>query len=235
MNDSNDTRLERKRLILAATIPFLVMFICWILKLTELALDISFSKYGIYPRDFGSWAGLIMMPLIHGDLAHLTANTVAFLVLGTGVFYFYKDVALRILLFSWLFTGLLTWLIGRESYHIGASGLIYAFSGFIFLSGVLRNHIRLMAISLLVVFVYGSMIWGIFPIEPQVSWEGHLSGLVTGFALALIYRHKGPQRPRYSWEDEDEDDEDNGNPYVSSTHNIFPEYEYKENAPDDNK
>ncbi|NLA24941.1 MAG: rhomboid family intramembrane serine protease [Bacteroidales bacterium] len=234
MNEVNESKLEGKRLILAATIPILVMFVCWMLKILEISLDISFSHYGIYPRDFHSWTGLIMMPLIHGDIAHIAANTVAFIVLVTGVFYFYKEFALKILLYSWIFTGLLTWLIGREAYHIGASGLVYAFAGFIFLSGVLRNHIQLMAISLLVVFVYGSMIWGIFPIKPQMSWEGHLSGLVTGFCLAYIYRKQGPQRKIYTWDDDDDDndtgvDGGSGSSHVSTTHKFFPEYDYKEN------
>lgn len=230
MSEDINIQFERKRLILAAAVPLLVLFFCWMLKLIEIGLDISFAHYGIYPRDIGSWPGLIMMPLIHGDFAHLAANTVSFFVLATGVFYFYRDVASKILLISWISTGVLTWIIGRESYHIGASGLVYAFSGFLFLSGVLRNHIRLMAISLLVVFLYGSMIWGIFPIEPGISWEGHLSGLVTGFVLAWFYRKQGPQRLKYSWEEDDDDDEsDNtGHPNISSTHGVLPDYDYRE-------
>ncbi|HOY38443.1 MAG: rhomboid family intramembrane serine protease [Bacteroidales bacterium] len=236
MNEEIDIRFERKRLILAATIPAIILLICWLIKLFEISSGISLSNYGVLPRNLHSLFGIILMPLLHGDYAHLAANSVAFLVLGTGVFYFYRDIAVKVLLFSWLSTGIITWVIGRESYHIGASGLVYAFAGFIFLSGVLRNHFRLMAISLLVVFLYGSMIWGIFPIEPNISWEGHLSGLFTGFVLALIYRSKGPQRPRYSWEEEDDEDDVNesnnekGAPSnTSATHRISPEYDYKPN------
>ena len=84
------------------------------------------------------------------------------------------------------------------------SGVIYALSGFLFVSGVLRKYRPLQGISLFVAFVYGSLIWGIFPMEAHISWEGHLSGLIVGVILALIYRRRGPQAPMFQYEIEKE-------------------------------
>ena len=109
-------------------------------------------------------------------------------------------------LLSWLFTGALLWLIGGSNgaVHIGMSGVIYALAGFLFTSGVLRGYLPLQALSLFIIFLYGSMIWGVFPTQPRVSWQGHLSGLIVGVVLAFIYRKQGPQRPKYQYEIEKE-------------------------------
>ncbi len=105
-------------------------------------------------------------------------------------------------------TGLLTWVIGRESYHIGASGLIYMLASFIFFKGVFQKHYRLVALSLTIVFIYGSMLWYMLPIEDGISWEGHLSGFVSGLLLALIIKVKVPTPKKYVWERDDYDEND---------------------------
>ena len=206
---------------------------CWLIKITEITMDISIAHYSIYPRYWKTLYGILLMPLIHGDIAHLTANSVTFLVLGTGIFYFYRDIALKVWGFSWIFTGLITWIIGREAYHIGASGLIYAFAGFLFLSGVLRNSLRMMAVSLLIVFLYGGMVWGVFPSGTNVSWEGHLAGLIVGIVLAFIYRSQGPQREKHSWEWESDDSESTNNTLGSNKIDIH--YHFKENNSEEEK
>jgi membrane associated rhomboid family serine protease len=134
------------------------------------------------------------------------------IILGSALFYFYREIAFRILALIWLFTGFWVWVGGREAYHIGASGIVYGLAAFILVSGILRRHTGLMAMALVVVFLYGSLIWGIFPeFFPQenISWEAHLFGLVAGISLAFFYRKEGPQRKLYEWElEEDEDDEE---------------------------
>ncbi len=148
---------------------------------------------------------------MHGDFSHLLANSVPIIILGSALFYFYKDIAWRILIWAWIFTGLWVWIGARPAYHIGASGIVYALAAFVFVSGVARRHTGLMSLALVVVFLYGSLIWGIFPEffpKEPISWESHLFGLVAGVGLALIYRKEGPQRRKYSWELEEEDNED---------------------------
>jgi membrane associated rhomboid family serine protease len=156
--------------------------------------------------------GILTAPFIHANLNHLINNSVPFLVLLTAIFYFYQKVAWRVLLVSYLATGSLVWLLARSSYHIGASGLIYSFAAFVFFSGIIRRNINLLAISMLVIFLYGSMVWGIFPYRSDMSWESHLMGLTVGAVLSVIYRHEGPGPTRFASDMEEETEEDEGFP-----------------------
>ena len=120
------------------------------------------------------------------------------------LFYFYSEVAIRVFSVTYLLTGLLVWLWGRTAWHIGASGLIYGLASFLFFSGLIRRYFRLIALSLLVVFLYGEMVWGIFPgIYKEISWESHMLGFISGILLAVWYRKEGPQRPVYEWMEDD--------------------------------
>lgn len=105
-------------------------------------------------------------------------------------------------------SGLWIWVGAAGGNHIGYSGLIYAEAAFIFFSGFARRYYRLMALSGLVVFLYGSMVWYVLPIKPGISWEGHLFGAVAGAILAFYYRDRGPQRPKWSWELNPEEEEE---------------------------
>jgi len=156
---------------------------------------------------------VITSAFVHGDLKHLISNSLPLLVLGAGLFYFYRTLAWRVFFGVYLLGGFWLWLGGRESYHIGASGLVYGLTTFLFFSGVLRRDIRLMALSLLVVFLYGGMVWGIFPLFIGISWEAHLFGAFAGVLFAFVYRKEGPQRKIFEWENEMEDDDDDENAY----------------------
>lgn len=165
---------------------------------------IHFYKWGVMPKNVETLKGILFMPLLHSKegFEHIVNNSLPTVVLLGTIIYYYREVAFKVFLVSWLFTGIGLWIFAENnnSYHIGMSGVIYAMVGFLFTSGVIRRYRPLQAISLFVVFVYGSMIWGIFPMEPKVSWEGHLSGLVSGVLLAFIYRKQGPQAPKYRYE-----------------------------------
>jgi len=141
-------------------------------------------------------------------MSHLWHNTIPIIVLTAALFYFYKPIAFKVLLLLYLGAGLGTWLIGRTSYHIGMSGVIYALVAFLFFKGIMTKHYRLVALSLLVVFLYGSLIWGTLPIKAGVSWEGHLSGFVVGILVALRFRESVPTPPQFVWEKDDYNDED---------------------------
>ncbi len=188
--------------------PILLVLVMWMVFWADHLFALDFYKFGIRPKNIDSLKGIIFMPLLHSkvDLAHIVNNSFPTLILLGTLNFYYRTIALRVFVMAWLFTGLGLWLFATDtnSYHIGISGLIYALAGFLFTSGVLRSYLPLQGISLFVAFLYGSMIWGIFPMETHVSWEGHMSGLVTGVILAVIYRKKGPQRPKYQYEVEKE-------------------------------
>ncbi len=118
---------------------------------------------------------------------------------------------MKITAWTWFLTGLFVWLAGRDAWHIGASGLVYGLASFLFFSGIIRRYFRLIALSLLIVFLYGSMVWGIFPdIYKNVSWESHMLGFASGIILAIWYRKEGPQEPVYEWMEESFEEEKGG-------------------------
>lgn len=177
-------------------------------KVMEHLFSIDLVHHGLYPRATDHLYGILTLPFLHSGWEHLFNNATAMFVLGWMLFHFYKPVAWKSLLAIYFLSGLWLWIGGRPSYHIGASAMVYGLAGFLFVGGIVRKHLPLMGISLLVLFLYGSMIWGIFPIKEQMSWEGHLFGLLAGVSIAYLYRLEGPQRKQYSWELEDEEDEE---------------------------
>mgnify|MGYP003664536185 CR=1 FL=1 len=182
--------------------PVLFVLIIWLVFWFEVRFGFNLSKFGVYPQTLKGLRGILFSPFIHGSISHIYHNTIPLFVLSMALFYFYRSIAWKVLLFGILISGFLTWCIGRPSYHIGASGLIYVLVSFIFFKGVFAKHYRLVALSLLVVFVYGSMIWYTMPIEEGISWEGHLSGLITGFLFALFFRKAIAKPKKYVWEQE---------------------------------
>jgi membrane associated rhomboid family serine protease len=207
-DDNISGKLFRKKLLLSMLIPSVFIILLWLISFLESQLDVNFYQLGIYPLEARGLPGIITSPFIHSDFEHLFNNSLPLFVLGTAVFYFYSEIAFSISGWSWLLTGLLVWIAGREAWHIGASGLVYALASFLFFSGILRKYFRLMALSLLVVFLYGSMVWGMFPlIDIHVSWESHMLGAGSGLILAVLYRKQGPQRKMPDWYYEDEYEE----------------------------
>lgn len=195
---------ERKNLFDALLITFIFLLICWAVFLVDSQLGAELRKWGLRPRSVKGLWGIATVHFLHKDLGHIVNNTWAFLVLNTYLFFFYRNIAFKVLPRLLLFSGILLWLWGRPAIHIGASVAIYGIAVFLFFSGTFRKSLPLMAVSALVLFSYGSMFWGMFPIQPEMSWEGHLSGAVTGLALAYLYRQEGPQRKKYNWELEEE-------------------------------
>ena len=165
---------------------------------------------GIWPRTWKGLLGIFTHIFVHASWQHLLNNVVSFWVLSVSLFYFYHNIALKIAFYEWLLVGVCIWLGGRAGCHVGASGVIYALAFFLLVSGFIRHHIPLMAISFIVIFLYGSMVWHLFPWQPTdtVSWEGHLFGAIIGVVLAFVYRHQGPQKPVKIWEEESVDEEE---------------------------
>jgi membrane associated rhomboid family serine protease len=165
----------------------------------------------VFPRRISGLKGIIFSPMIHGDWKHLVDNSLPLFFLSLALFYFYRDIAYRIWFLIYFIGGILLWAVGREAHHIGASGVIYGLAAFLFVSGVIRKVRSLMAISLLVVFWYGGMVWGLLPFDYEVSFEAHITGAISGILLALLYRDQGPS-PDPSMPDDDEEAEEEDEP-----------------------
>lgn len=207
MNFSKIISKENKRFYYAAFFPFIISFLMILVFLFERGMGWDFTKYGLEPRNINSLLNVFFVPFIHADFGHLTNNVIAFFVLSVSLYYFYSPIASKVLIFSTILSGFILWIIGRDSYHIGASGVIFSLSFFLFFSGIIRKHIPLIAISLIIVFLYGNNVWHLLPWIPNdpVSWEGHLAGGIIGTFLAVFFKNKGPQKPEKIWEEDEND------------------------------
>ena len=203
-----DNKAERRKFLGALVIPLIIVAVMWVVKIIEVSFSISMGHWGIIPQTMHGLVGIFTLPFLHGSWNHLMANSVPIIVLGTALYYFYPTLAHRVLLVSYLASGLLTWCLGAPgTTHVGASALIYSLNLFLIVSGFIRGNRQLTVISLIMVFLYGSFIWGMIPslARPQnISWEGHLSGAIVGIVLALLLRKEGPQKEVHHWEEDDE-------------------------------
>jgi membrane associated rhomboid family serine protease len=183
--------------------PLLMVLLIWLVFWYQTNIDYGIKSFGIRPKKVEGLLGVFTSPFLHGDLNHLYNNSMPLLVLSLALFYFYNKIAWKVILYGVLLSGFLTWIIGNSGNHIGASGLIYVLVSFIFFKGIFAKHYRLIALSLMVIFLYGSMIWYVFPIKQGMSWEGHLGGLITGLLFALVFRKQVAKPERYLWEEPD--------------------------------
>jgi membrane associated rhomboid family serine protease len=205
---TEEQHLVEKRVVRHALfISIALIILLWVIKLFEIEYNLDFSSWGIIPLKASGLRGILFSPLIHASIEHLAANTLPLLILTFSLFFFYRKSPYTIFILIYVLSGCFVWLFGREAIHIGASGVIYGLAAFLFLSGILSYNVRLLTISLIVALVYGYLFWGIFPIKPEISWESHLWGGVSGFGLALLYgKSLSSDRPVV---EEDEDDEFN--------------------------
>ncbi|WP_333878226.1 rhomboid family intramembrane serine protease [Flavobacterium sp.] len=186
-------------------VPGLLLMLIWTVFLVEHSLPVDLSSHGIFPRTLPGLQGIVFSPFLHGDIHHITNNSIPLFILTTALIYFYRDISLKVLFYGILLSGLITWIIGRDSFHIGASSLIYVLVSFIFFKGMMTQYYRLMALSLTVVLLYGGMVWYVFPeVDAAISWEGHLAGLITGFTFAVVFKTPDYKESiQYDWEKPD--------------------------------
>ncbi|WP_396168460.1 rhomboid family intramembrane serine protease [Flavobacterium sp.] len=199
----NDNHFKYSNSVIA--LPFFFVLLLWFVYWLQIRFDFDFFENGIYPRTVSGLQGILFSPFIHSDLEHLYNNSIPLLILLAALRYFYSRQTFEVIGYGILFSGFITWVIGRDSYHIGASSLIYVLVSFIFFKGIQTKYYRLVALSLTVILVYGSMVWYIFPkVDEKISWEGHLAGLIAGLVLSLLY--KTPEYIKiikYDWEHPD--------------------------------
>lgn len=198
---------EKNKIINAIFYPILFVILIGLIHLIQFVFSLDFYWLGIYPQKLSAIGGVVSSVFIHGNFNHLFNNAIPLLILGSALFYFYKPIALKVVVWIVLMGGFWTWVMARESYHIGASGLIYGLFSFLLLSGFIRLNKQLISLSFFVVIVYGSMVWGIFPVKLNISYEAHFWGFVSGIILAIFYRKQGLQKEIFVWDEEEESDE----------------------------
>lgn len=168
----------------------IVLIFCSIMALVEvlnLFTGRSLNQFGVMPRDVSSLYGIALAPFLHGSLLHFFSNIIplalfSFLMLEHGRLRFYLVSTICILV-----SGVLVWIFARDAIHVGASGLIYGYFGYLILAGILSREIKLMLISLFIGFSYGGMVFGVLPSFPHVSWESHLFGFIAGLGCAFLW------------------------------------------------
>jgi membrane associated rhomboid family serine protease len=198
------SRLKYSILIVTGFIALL-----WAIELLDRNLGLQLYRLGVYPGELHGLWGILYAPLIHGSWNHLASNSFALLILGTALLYGYPRTAKPVLALVYIGSGIGVWLFARSSFHFGASGLTHGMMFFIFTTGILRRDKLSIALSMIVFFLYGGMVWSIFPQEPNISYESHFFGAISGVVAAFLFRDRDPIPPvkTYDWENEDAEDE----------------------------
>jgi len=189
---------------LALKLALVFIGILWTIFIFDAVFGLRLARLGLRPGSIPGLSGILTAPLLHGGFQHLLSNTLPMFIALTATLYLYPKSAIRVIPLIWLGSGALAWFIGRPTLHIGASGLIYGLLAYVFISGLIRSDMRSVSVSLLVGFLYGSMIWGVLPIRPHMSWEMHLTGAICGVLLAFVFRN-WDRTPllSYDWEHDD--------------------------------
>ncbi len=184
-----------RELKLQVVILVSMVALMWVIELLDQALGGSLDRFGILPRTGTGLRGIVLAPFLHGGWSHLISNTVPFVVLGwlvmlrrTSDFFWVTAIAM-------LVGGFGTWLLGSPAYHIGASGVIFGYLGFLLSRGYFERNITSIAFSVVVGIVYGGLLWGVLPTQPGISWEGHLFGFIGGAIAAKLLAKSDTPHP----------------------------------------
>lgn len=198
------SKQARSSFRLALRLSLVFVGILWTIFIVDEVFGLRLGRFGLRPGSIPGLLGIVTAPLLHANFQHILSNTLPMFIAMTATLYLYPNSALRVIPAVWLGSGILAWFFARPNLHIGASGLIYGLLAFVFFSGILRRDMRSVSVSLLVGFLYGSMIWGVLPSRPQMSWEMHLTGAVVGVLMAFVFSN-WDRVPvvRYDWEDDD--------------------------------
>ena len=170
--------------------PFWFLIAIWAVEIISKLYDIDLRWLGVHPRHLSEWYTFLTGAFIHSDFEHIFNNTYPIIITGIFIFFLYGKYSNAAFILSFLLSGLLIFLFARSNtYHVGASGLAYSWAFLLAASGFFRKDRISLALGLLVAMLYGSMIWGIFPLETGVSWDGHLYGALSGIIIAFLFRN----------------------------------------------
>ena len=216
---ASQSRDHFSRLAQALLWPTVAVGALWLVAAVQSATGINYVWLGVFPRTLNGLPGIVTAPLIHESWQHLLSNTAPLLGLGVIAMYGFPRATRHAVPVIWLLSGLGVWLFGRESFHIGISGLTHGLMFYVVLMGFLRRDPLSIALALVVFLLFGGMASGIIPTEPAISFEYHLFGAMAGVLAAVGLRRMDPMpaRIRRSYEETEDDDPDTGDGATSTT------------------
>ena len=184
-SEAATNRNETKPLLKRFTPVFALTAVCWLVfVINNLIGNGHLTQHGIVPRHISSLPGILWAPFLHTSFEHLAANTLPLLVLGAIICARSAGEFIMVTVAGTLLGGGLTWLVGRNACHVGASGLIFCFFGYLASLAYFNRNIPTVVLSVVCILGYGGMLRGVLPTSAAVSWEGHLAGLVAGIIIA---------------------------------------------------
>ena len=169
-------------------IPLLLgcVALLWSIECINALLNHRLNRWGILPRTFTGLVGIPLSPFLHGSFAHLILNTVPLVTLGSFVAFYGTRLFLAVSLWIMLLSGAALWLLGRSAYHVGASSVLFGYFGYLVARGWYERSVTALLVALLILGLYGGMVWGVVPTRSYISWEGHLFGLLAGVLVARL-------------------------------------------------
>ncbi len=184
----------KSALLRQARLLLILIAVAWVIELVDWVLPWgALDWYGIHPRSLIGLPGIVLAPFLHAGFGHLLANTIPFFILGWLVMVRGRQDFFTVMLTALLVSGLGVWLLGgSNTVHIGASGVVFGFLGYLLARGYFERSLAAIALAVAAVFLYGGMIWGVLPLQDGVSWLAHLFGLIGGVAAAYLLT----RRPR---------------------------------------
>ena len=192
----------------ALKVTAFIALLC-VIEMVDRNFGLDLYRFGVYPGELYGLRGIVFAPLLHGSWDHLASTRFGLMLLGTVLLYRSPRAAWPALVLVYVGSGIGVWLFARHSFHFGASGLTHGMMFFIFVTGILRGDRASIALSMIVFFIFGGMVWTIFPQEPGISFESHFFGAVCGVVAAFLLRDRDPHPPekKYNWEEEDFEDD----------------------------
>lgn len=201
-------RTQQQKIISSIRLPTYFLLVIWAIQLFQRLFQEDLGLLGILPRELEGLKGVILAPLVHADFTHLLSNSIPLFVLSVIILFFYRKVALSSFLILYLVTGLMVWIFARgNTYHIGASGVVYGLVSFVFWMGIFRRSVKAIILALIVTMLYSGMFLGVLPNQEGISWESHLLGGLVGIFAAYWFKddlESDDEKPSYSWENEPE-------------------------------
>jgi membrane associated rhomboid family serine protease len=184
--------MEEKKNVLfeSMKLPLAFLAAIWLIHIFQFIFNLHLGYLGVFPREWFGLKGIITSPLIHSDFSHLTNNSIPFLVLGTMMMFFYRKVAISSFFMIYFITGIAVWLLARQTYHVGLSGVVFGLVTFIMSNGFFRRNMRSIVLALIVFLLYSGMLAGVFPMKEGISWESHLYGALAGIFTAYYYKEE---------------------------------------------